>query len=99
MKLQDHDAVRDSWSLLFGGPGSEDRVIKEVKLIKQQPIDEDYLEVLPEVDCAGSKVLLCKAPDLILNLKKTLKESTGLSKRKVGDLEVHEDLTLVSAPL
>jgi len=103
MKLENHPAIRESWSVLCwassgGGPFDEiaslNSVLKKVIRKRERRPHEDHIELTRDGDDAVAS-LSCDDPSLLENLLHTLSNCVGKTVREVGQCQVRDDLTLV----
>jgi hypothetical protein len=99
MKLEDHPAIKDSWSALSwaqsGGSSSQihslDSVLDNGQIIKLP--HDSHVQLTRRQDKAIA-ALFCEKPSLLPNLCSSLSKCVGQTIREIGLREVNDDLTL-----
>lgn len=95
MKLEDHPAIKDSWSALSWTQSSQihslDSVLDNAQIMKLP--HDSHVQLTRRQDKAIA-ALLCGKPSLLSNLCSSLSKCTGHTIREIGLREVNDDLTL-----
>lgn len=99
MKLEDHPAIRASWSSLAwsksgGGPFGQvnvlDSILTDARIIQR----EQAVQLTRDQDGATA-TLLCEDASLLPNLEGTLQKCIGTTVREISQREVGRDLILI----
>jgi hypothetical protein len=94
-ELKEHLDIRNGWSILWGGPSSEDLILEHVEQHLKPNHMIDYLSLIPKGG-TQSRIHTLSVDDqtLLENLYNTLRACIGRTKREIGLLKVKSDLTI-----